>query len=264
MMTRKFPDSAYGQLAVVLVSTRNPLNIGAVARAMSNFGFSDLRVVDPYDVAFREARSAVGAGEVLNAAREYKTVAEAVADCSLVVGTTAARNRKLDYTVRTLKEGAGFIQKAIRSGRAAVLFGSEKRGLSNHDLSYCHGLLRIPTGEDHPSMNLGQAVAVCLYELARGAASATEGMVAPDLQATSPLERSQRGFAATQPAATPGAELDRLASILVEALESAAYPKAASTHDKVVRLVRRLNLSEPDTQLLSGMLRQMIWKMRAK
>jgi|SRR5215469_10955000 len=245
-MTRKFPDSAYGQLAVVLVSTRNPLNIGAVARAMSNFGFSDLRVVDPYDLAFREARSAVGAGEILKAAREYKTLAQAVADCSLVVGTTAARHRKLDHTVRALREGTGFIGKTIPTGQAALLFGSEKRGLSNHDLSYCHWLLRIPTREDHPSMNLGQAVAVCLYELATS------------------LQLNPRASAVRKPAAATGAELDRLASILVEALESAAYAGPSGTHEKVVRLVRRLHLSEQDTQLLSGMLRQVIWKMRTK
>ena len=261
-MSRKFPDSACGQLAVVLVSTRNPLNLGAAARAMSNFGFTDLRVVNPYDLAFREARSAVGAGEILNSAREYKAVAEAVADCSLVVGTTAARNRKLEHTVRDLKEGARFIRKAIRSGGAAVLFGSEKRGLSNRDLSYCHWLLRIPTRADHPSMNLGQAVAVCLYELARGAASSPGSRVRPDLGVTSPIQLSQRTSAATQPPAARAAELDRLAAILDEALESAAYPKASRTDEQVVRLVRRLNLSEQDTQLLSGMLRQMIWRMR--
>jgi len=262
-MTTTLPDSAHGQLAVVLVSTRNPLNIGAAARAMSNFGFTDLRVVHPYDIAFREARSAVGAGEVLNSAREYPTVAEAVADCSLVVGTTAARNRKLDQTVRALKEGAGLLGEAIRSGRAAVLFGSEKRGLSNRDLNYCHWLLRIPTREDHPSMNLGQAVAVCLYEIAHGTGSTPESPVMPPLGGTLPAGR-KRASAAAPPVATTGTELDRLASILVEALESAAYPKASSAHDKVVRLLRRLNLSAQDTQLLSGMLRQMIWKMRAK
>ncbi|HKD14548.1 MAG TPA: TrmH family RNA methyltransferase, partial [Candidatus Angelobacter sp.] len=79
------------RLCVVLVSTRNPLNIGAAARAMSNFGFSCLRLVNPYEPSFREARSAVGASELLASAAEYKTVAEAVADCTLVVGTTAAR-----------------------------------------------------------------------------------------------------------------------------------------------------------------------------
>ncbi len=77
-------------LRVVLVATRNPLNIGAVARAMSNFGVRRLRVVNPYEVAFREARSAVGAAGLLEKAEQYEGVAEAVADCSLVVGTTAA------------------------------------------------------------------------------------------------------------------------------------------------------------------------------
>ena len=75
-------------LVVVLVRTRNPLNLGAVARAMSNFGAAELRVVEPYGKAWREARSAVGAGAVLAGAKEFATIAEAVADCSLVVGTT--------------------------------------------------------------------------------------------------------------------------------------------------------------------------------
>ena len=78
------------RLRVVLVATRNPLNLGAAARAMSNFGFSDLRVVNPYEASFREARSAVGASEVLTAARQFSSVPEAVADCALVVGTSAA------------------------------------------------------------------------------------------------------------------------------------------------------------------------------
>jgi tRNA C32,U32 (ribose-2'-O)-methylase TrmJ len=71
-------------LSVVLVSVRNPLNIGAAARALANFGFDDLRLVDPYDVAFREAVSAVGGVQVLRNARVFATVAEAVGDCSLV------------------------------------------------------------------------------------------------------------------------------------------------------------------------------------
>jgi tRNA C32,U32 (ribose-2'-O)-methylase TrmJ len=81
------------RLHVVLVATRNPLNVGAAARAMSNFGFSRLRVVAPYDVAFREARSAVGAPQLLKNAEEFPNVSDAVADCSLVVGTTAASSR---------------------------------------------------------------------------------------------------------------------------------------------------------------------------
>ena len=71
---------------MVLVATRNPLNIGAAARAMSNFGFRRLRVVKPYEPAFREARSAVGASDVLASAEQFDNVADAVADCTLVVG----------------------------------------------------------------------------------------------------------------------------------------------------------------------------------
>src|SRR5438477_11585035 len=89
------------RLHVVLVSARNPLNIGAVARAMSNFGFSSLRLVNPYTEAFREARSAVGAARVLADAREFNNVADAVADCALVVGTTALRDRKLPHPLKS-------------------------------------------------------------------------------------------------------------------------------------------------------------------
>src|ERR1700737_264951 len=85
------------RLRVVLVSTRNPLNIGAAARAMSNFGFMHLRVVNPYEAAFREARSAVGASALLASAQEYTKVAEAVADCTVVVGTTAGPHRELQH-----------------------------------------------------------------------------------------------------------------------------------------------------------------------
>jgi TrmH family RNA methyltransferase len=159
----------FDRLRVVLVATRNPLNIGAAARAMSNFGFLNLRVVNPYDAAFRAARSAVGASELLARAEEYKSVAEAVADCTLVVGTTAVRHRELHHPLKRLEIGSRLMRKSLASSPVALLFGSEKFGLSNQDLSHCHCLMRIPTGEGNISMNLGQAVAVCLYELVRNA-----------------------------------------------------------------------------------------------
>ena len=143
-------------LRIVLVSPRNPLNIGAAARAMSNFGFLELRLVNPYQVAFREARSAVKAHAVLQAAREYASVADAVADCSLVVGTTAKGSRVLEHPLRRLETGARLLRKHLASSPAALLFGSEKFGLSNEDLSHCHSLMRIPTREEHGSMNLGR------------------------------------------------------------------------------------------------------------
>lgn len=242
------------RLCIVLVNPRNPLNIGAAARAMSNFGFEHLRVVSPYELAFREARSGVGAASLLAKAKEYKSVAEAVVDCSLVVGTSALSRRNPEQPVRDLVEGARLIRRRMAVRRVALLFGSEKRGLSNEDLSHCNWLLRIPTREAHCSMNLGQAVGVCLYELARGPkAAASAGRSAP---ATS-------------------ADLERLTSLLRDALQSSGYlrtdsgskkkAQAASFADeKLRRLIRRMNLSASDAGLLLGMLRQILWKLGAK
>jgi tRNA/rRNA methyltransferase len=154
-------------LRVAMVSTRNPLNIGAAARAMANFGFARLAVVNPYDVAFREARSAVGAAPLLRKAQEFSSVAEAVADCRLVVGTTSLGHRELHHPIRRLEYGGRLIRRMLAQAKVALLFGSEKFGLSNDDLSHCHWLMRIPTVDQRLSMNLGQAVALCLYELAR-------------------------------------------------------------------------------------------------
>jgi TrmH family RNA methyltransferase len=237
------PD-APDNLRVVLVATRNPLNLGAAARAMSNFGFAHLRVVNPYEVAFREARSAVGASAILANAEEYTSVADAVADCTLVVGTTAVRHRELHHPLRRVEYGARLIRKQLITGRVALLFGSEKVGLSNQDVSHCHWLLRIPTREAHISMNLGQAVAVCLYELVR------------DAKAVPRPERIQRATAS---------EAERMTAVLMDALRASGYVQpdaAAATEEKVRRLVRRLNLQVGDAEVLLGMLRQIVWKVR--
>jgi TrmH family RNA methyltransferase len=239
------------RLRVVLVAPRNPLNIGAAARAMSNFGFSHLRVVNPYDLAFREARSAVGAEPLLARAEEFKTVAEAIEDCTLVVGTTSVGQRQLRHPVRRPDQAARLLRKHLASSRVALLFGSEKRGLSNEDLSHCHWLLRIPTREEHRSMNLGQAVAVCLYELAR------------DPQVSVKPEKNVPATAA---------DLERLTSLLLDALRSSGYLKsnprdsekrrsAAPIEEKIRRLVRRLHLSAADAGLMLGILRQIFWKL---
>lgn len=239
------PTLELENLCVVLVSTRNPLNIGASARAMSNFGFTRLRLVNPYDPSFREARSAVGASAVLAQAEEYNTVADAVADCTLVVGTTAGRNRELHQPLRLPADGARAIRKRLGAGRVALLFGSEKRGLSNEDLSHCHWLIRIPTSGKHLSMNLGQAVAVCLYEMVRSSAT---------------ISKTEKFKLAT------AAEMERLTGTLIEALRASGYikPRAATmTAEKVRRLVRRLNLSAEDAEAILGMLRQIVWKIHS-
>jgi tRNA/rRNA methyltransferase len=256
------------RVSIVLVNTRNPLNIGAAARAMSNFGFFDLRLVNPYEASFREARSAVGASEVLIQAREFSSVAEAVADCGLVVGTTAAGRRELQHSLLPLDQAAPLIVKHVQRGRAAILFGSEKRGLSNEDLSHCHWVLRIPTREEHGSMNLGQAVAVCLYELARQMTKPLQAK--PAAVKTGDRLRPRGGKAKTEasgPASTK--ELERITLLLLDALRLSGYiqPADASSssafaEEKIRRVVRRLNLSTSDAELWLGMLRQIVWKLQ--
>lgn len=231
---------------MVLVSPRNPLNIGAAARAMSNFGFGRLRVVNPYAVAFREARSAVGASAVLEGAQEYATVGEAVADCGLVVGTTSLGHRELQHPLRRLEYGARLMRRELGLHPVALLFGSEKYGLGNDDLSHCHWLVRIPTREAHGSMNLGQAVAVTLFELARDSRAAVRQPEAVKLAAAG--------------------EVERLTGMLLETLEASGYTNprtAASTQAKVRRLVRRLKLPGRDIEIWLGIFRQILWKLRS-
>jgi TrmH family RNA methyltransferase len=242
-------QTRFDLLRVVLVATRNPLNLGAAARAMSNFGFVRLRVVNPYQVAFREARSAIGASEVLKNAEEYGTVAEAVADCTLVVGTTAVGHRELQHPLRRLEDGGRLIRKQLGrkqagAGRVALVFGSEKFGLSNEDFSHCHWLLHIPTSEENISMNLGQAVAVCLYELVR------------DAKAVRLTEK--------QAVATAG-EIERITDLLRDAMCASGYLKRRPTRDgeeRVRRLLRRLGLPARDVRAWLGILRQILWKLR--
>jgi TrmH family RNA methyltransferase len=232
-------------LVVVLVAPRNPLNIGAAARAMSNFGFLRLRVVNPYDVAYAEAKSAVNAAAVLEASEQFGTVAEAIADCSLVVGTTAIGHRVLQHPLRRLENAAKEIRTHASSGQVAILFGSEKFGLSNEDMARCHWLMHIPTRDEHQSMNLGQAVAVCLYELIRRDEAGTQEPV--------------------QTRAARAEDVDRIADLLVEAMEESGYLKELtreSGEQKIRRLVRRMDLREADAAMWLGMLRQILWKLK--
>jgi TrmH family RNA methyltransferase len=234
------------RVTVVLVRARNPNNIGAVARAMHGFGFSDLRLVNDYSVGFEKAKSAVDASDILAAAREFPTVADAVADCSLVVGTTAVGERKQEHSLYTLAQAGTLLRSTAANARIALLFGSEKTGLSNDAMSHCHWLMTIPMHPSpalrHASMNLGQAAAVCLYELVRH-----EDPVAPT---------------PSQPAAQ-AEDLERVTSLLAEMLGSIGYTlrrPAAADPSAVRRMVWRLNLSQSDARRWIGILRQLLWK----
>lgn len=254
-------NADFDRLRVVLVETRNPLNIGAAARAMSNFGFSRLRVVNPYDAAFREARSAAGGIGVLAGAEECTSLAGAIGDSTLVVGTTAVRNRELHHPLEDLAKGAAAIREHLASGNVCLLFGSEKFGLSNENLSHCNWLMRIPTGEMNISMNLGQAVAICLYELVRDSRMFLQSSAVPSGAAQPMAEPSK-----SQPPSASAAEIDRITSLLMEVLHGSGYLNSRSilsADEKIRRLVRRLNIPASDAEVWLGILRQIAWKIHA-
>ncbi len=244
------------RVVVVLVRARNPANIGAVARAMHDLGFSQLRVVNEFAVPFQAAKSAVDASSVLESAQELASVAQAVSDCTLVLGTTAVGERALQHPLHVLDEAAGIIAGALASdpeARVALLFGSEKTGLSNDELSHCHALVTIPMNAAagrHLSMNLGQAVAVCLYAVGQHQA-------APAAAAAPAHTTSERSAGA--------GELERLTTLLREALDVSGYSRRhpANARDaNVRRLVRRMGLAASDAPVWTGILRQMLHAMK--
>lgn len=246
------------RIVVVLVRARNPKNIGAVARAMHDFGFRTLRIVNEYAVPFEDASSAVDASEVLASAAVFTRLADAIADCSLVVGTTAIGERLLQHPVYALPQAGEIMMHPLAgdhsgdTGRVALLFGSEKTGLSNEELSHCKWLLTIPMEQHadmrHPSMNLGQAVAVCLYELVRQA-----GMDLPH----------NFSVKSAQPASAGVAQVERLALLLNQVLEAADYKRHHPSRSEVAdirRLVMRMDVSTIDAAVWMGILRQLLWR----
>ncbi len=242
---------AADKLVVVLVRARNPSNIGAVARAMHDFGFRQLRVVNDFPVPFAAAKSAVDAASVLAAATEPPTLADAVADCTLVLGTTAVGERVLQHPLHFLPAAASRIAAELPTGRVALVFGSEKTGLSNEELSHCHALVTIPMYQpeegSHLSMNLGQAAAVCLWQIAQ------------ELGAAAQPTR-------VEPAGASAGELERLTGMLAEVMQRSGYARRhpANAREPVVRrLVRRMGLVPGDAAVWTGLLRQMLHALAA-
>ena len=239
------------RLRVVLAATRNPLNMGAAARAMSNFGALHLRVVKPFEKAYREAVSAVCASAVMKSAEEFATIPEAVADCSLVVGTTAVGNRDVRQPLLGFQEAAHLIRQRMETSRVALLFGSEKRGLSNDDKSYCHWLLQIPTREEHRSMNLGQAVAVCLYELSKGEIDKSKS------ENENPNFTDEKHFARME-------TVERVTEAWLEALQRSGYVGARArrtSEEKLRRMLRRFTWEEADAEVVLGMMKKIAAKL---
>lgn len=240
---------------MVLVSPRNPLNIGAVARAMANFGFPRLSVVAPFDPHWREARSAVGAPQLLAAAREAASLADSVRDCTLVLGTGTLTHRKPEQAVVPLAQLPPLVKQQLdQGGRIALVLGPEKHGLTRDDLSHCHILVEIPTDPRQPSMNLGQAAAVLLYELAMRVETQSETVE------TSPLENRDKS------AATSG-DLDTLAELIGEVMAAAGYSpeimRKANAHDLRLML-RRIHLTAAHQRRALGLFKRILWRLKAR
>jgi TrmH family RNA methyltransferase len=247
--------AARERLTVVLVGARNPGNIGAAARAMHDFGFSDLRVVNeyaaPFEAALIESKSAVAAQSVMQNARLFNSLSDAIADCSFVVGTTAIGDREIKQAVEPLRDTAGEMTEALDESRVALLFGSEKTGLTKEQLSHCRLLTTIPMyepeGERHLSMNLGQSVAVCLYELSRGG---FEG---------------SRELPVLHEASATSDDRERVTQLLLDVMHhtdySRRYPSNAS-EPLVRQLAQQLGSNHREAMTWMGILRQILWRER--
>jgi tRNA/rRNA methyltransferase len=234
---------------VVLVRPRNPLNIGAAARALANFGLLEMAVVAPFEPSWNEAcQAAVGADKVIAAARVAPALSDILADANLVIGTTTGSRRNLFRETLPLPELAAWIRQRKGRGRASLLFGSEKTGLSNDDMSHCHVLVRIPTTTGCPSMNLGQAVAVCAYELTRA------GLV--------PAQSSDVTMHRSEPASQQS--LEHIFERATHVLDLSGYFQPKSRGAMLLKLRRTLldlNLTCNDVRVLGGVLSQVGWKL---
>jgi tRNA/rRNA methyltransferase len=232
--------------AIILVEPQLGENIGTAARAMANFGLRELRIVNPREPFPNEkARAAAsGADDVIDAARVFETVEAAVADLGFVLATTA-RVRELAMEVVGPRRAATQLRELCEEGRATgVLFGRERAGLTNDELSLADALVTFPIDPAHPSLNVAQAVLLMAYEWRRaGLVHESDGM---------PFS----GPDAAQSA--PKADLVRLFEHLEGSLDSAGFFRPPEKRPHTVRslrtLLQRARLTEQEVRMLRGVI----------
>ncbi|MGB3752646.1 MAG: RNA methyltransferase [Parerythrobacter sp.] len=215
---------------IVLVRPQLGENIGKAARAMLNFGLTDMRLVAPRDGWPNPdaGPSAAGADVVLNRAKVYDTTADAVADCAHVYATTV---RKRGVSKPVVDPQQAMAEVARNAGRSAILFGAERSGLEIDEVALSHSILTVPVNPDFSSLNLAQAVILCAYEWSR------------EWSRIDPAAVSQPSYEEPLPPA-PQAELEGLIGQLTEMLEPKAYffPEARAA---ATRLTLRNVLTKP-------------------
>ncbi|WP_159016224.1 RNA methyltransferase [Cognatiluteimonas profundi] len=238
---------ALARVRIVLVGTQHPGNIGSSARALKTMGLARLVLVDPEKFPHIEANAlAAGADDVLAGAAIHGSLAEAVADCRLVLGCTA-RSRRVALPEQGPRDAAvRVLEKAGQGEEVALVFGRERTGLTNEELQLCHGAVHIPANPDYSSLNIAAAVQVLAYELRLAALDASRGAVQP----AQPPQRT---------GATPAshADIEGFFSQLAETLDAIDFHKGRAP-ESAMRKLRRLFLrAEPDiaeVRLLRGVL----------
>ncbi|WP_374634966.1 RNA methyltransferase [Paracoccus sp. (in: a-proteobacteria)] len=236
--------------AIILTRPQMGENIGAAARAMLNFGLTDLRLVAPRDGWPNPraiAMASGAAGQVLDRARVYPTLAEAMADIDHAYATTA-RGRELTKPVLTPASAMADGRQRVASGeRIAVIFGPERAGLENDDVARANAIITVPVNPDFPSLNLAQAVLLTGYEWAREVL---------------PPEPAPHGRRPDGEAPATRIEIEKLADHWQERLTEAGFffpPEKAPAMQLTLRnLWSRLPLTRADTRIFHGMLRQLI------
>ena len=224
----------------VLVRPRDPNNIGAAARAMANFGFDDLALVNAWDPTWREAKAAVGASRVIEEARSVSTLDEAIGDCEFVVATTAATRRRLDRFVGPKAAFASMREQGIEPSRAAILFGNEKHGLSSRELDRAHAIVVIPTSALQPSLNLSHAVALMAWEAGCAFGDRTPSRV------SSAVFGERRATVA---------EMERLVAAATESRPGRAdLPHPEGAADRLRQILLRSNVTISEVQFLFSIL----------
>lgn len=243
----RLPKSSY-ELVIILIGTSHPGNLGAICRSMLNYGYDQLRLVNPTcDVDDIEARNrAKHAGSILDNCQTYSSLEESVMDCSLVVGTSGKREVGNKTVFRHFTYPWEFSQRIeVFNGKIALIFGEEGKGMSTEDLDRCDFLVTLPTWEGYPIANLSHAVNALVYELHKNRVLSNQGSDSsiPDIV---PLERSIS---------------ENLRGILVKAIEEMSYSLPGNEERKNSfknSLIRSIMLSMPTedeaTRMVGGIL----------
>lgn len=239
------PHSRAEHIRIVLVGTQHPGNIGAAARAMKTMGLRRLVLVAPSRFPHLDADAmAAGAGDVLAAAERRDTLADAVADCRLVLGCTA-RSRRVALDELSPREAAARLHTTGSAATpVALVFGRERTGLSNEELQLCHAAVHIPADPDYSSLNLAAAVQVLSYELRLA-------------QLSAPIDDAEANAGAGREPPASHAELEGFFAQLAETLDAIDFHKGRAPESalrKLRRIFLRTDLDVREVRLLRGIL----------